>query len=83
MTASDNDLHLFLGRVEGKLDAVISQNVALASRIDKSESAAGDLRDRVTVLETRRSSLKEWAAHIMALAALLLGALPHIKEFIK
>lgn len=83
MTTSDYDLHLFLGRVEGKLDAVIASQTALASRLDKGESAHGELRDRVTVLETRRSSLKDWAAHLMALLALALGALPHVKEFLR
>ncbi len=83
MTTTDTDLHLILGRVEGKLDLVVSTQAAVAARLERNEHHHADLRDRVTVLETRRVSLREWVASVMSAIALAFAAFPHIRELFR
>jgi hypothetical protein len=62
MTSTDNDLHLFLGRVEGKLDAVITAQAGFTASLERERDARQSLADRVAAVEVRRTTLKEWWA---------------------
>lgn len=74
MTSTDNDLHLFLGRVEGKLDLLVSSQSAATEKI-------GSLSERVTSLEARRSAVKEWGAILVSLLAALAATYANLKGF--
>ena len=92
MTSSENtnyELHLFLGRVEGKLDAVITATASVSARVDKveaglaarldrieagvgqrldrSDSARQELAERLSVLEVRRVTVKDWWALLISI----------------
>lgn len=79
MSPTDNDIHLFLGRVEGKLDAVITTQASFTSTLERWDDRAAKLSERVTILETRRSVLKEWAALTLSVLATLAAVYANMK----
>jgi hypothetical protein len=67
-----NDHHtLLLGRVEGKLDAVIARFDRVDRRIDEVEDQIGAVLDRVSVLEN-------WRWYMLGLGAAASIVLPYI-----
>lgn len=67
MMASDNELHLFLGRVEGKLDAVITAQASFTARLEREADARQSLSDRLAALEVRRVTVKDWWALLVSI----------------
>lgn len=67
-----NENHtLLLGRVEGKLDAVIARFDRQDHRIDQIEDRIGEAEDRVSALEN-------WRWYLLGLAAAVAAVLPYI-----
>ena len=77
---NDNEIHLILGRVEGKLDSVLTNQTVFAIRISDVEKAIHPLSERIVILETRRSVVRDWIALAAAGAALLYSTWDHIKQ---
>jgi len=76
-----NELHLFLGRVEGKLDLLISNQTSLGERIAGVETSVSKANDRLTVLETRRTFGRESLALIISIMAASAAAFGQLKGF--
>jgi hypothetical protein len=67
-----NENHtLLLGRVEGKLDAVIARFDRQDRRIDEIEDRIGEVSDRVSTLEN-------WRWYLLGLAATASVILPYL-----
>lgn len=71
MTSTDNELHLFLGRVEGKLDSVIAAQTVISTRLDRVDGARQALSERLSVLETRRTTISDWWALVISVCTAL------------
>lgn len=63
------DIQFTLGRVEGKLDALIASSAGLTDYVHDLVEDQNKLHTRVTVLETRRSLFKEWGAVMISIAS--------------
>lgn len=82
MTSSDTDLHLFLGRVEGKLDAVIASQAGLSQRITANEATSTAHGERLAVLETQKSTAKHLAALVISVIAMIATVAEHLKGWL-
>lgn len=68
----NNENHtLLLGRVEGKLDAVIARFDRQDHRIDEIEDRIGDAEDRVSTLEN-------WRWYLLGIAGAAAFILPYL-----
>jgi hypothetical protein len=79
MTDPTNELHLFLGRVEGKLDAAIASLVSLGSHLSETDKAVARVSERVTVIESRLGFGRWLVPILISIAAVCATALDHLK----
>ena len=78
MTDSSNELHLFLGRVEGKLDAVISSQAGLSQRMSSQDAVLTSHAERIVTLETQKSSAKHVVALTISIFAVIASLFDHL-----
>lgn len=69
--ASDSDLMLLLGRVEGKVDALVNLQSSTTQRVETIEHRQVSVEHRVTAIEAKAAGSKAWLAHLMSVAALV------------
>lgn len=62
MQIDQSELTLMIGRLDGKLDAVLSAVAGHTEKISDMGEDLNKLHTRVTVLEARRGAFKEWVA---------------------
>jgi hypothetical protein len=64
-----NELHLFLGRVEGKLDAAIASLVALGTHVSETDKTVAKVSERVTIIEAKLESKRGLITILISIAA--------------
>lgn len=79
MEPTTNELHLFLGRVEGKLDSVLAAQSAFGERLAKMEWGHVKVAERLTTLETGSTLSKHWAALFISVISMVTVAADHLK----
>jgi hypothetical protein len=67
------DLHLMLGRIDGKLDMVLSQQVSHGGRLDNHDNHFSDLETRIAQLEARQDEKKTNRSFLMSVGALIVS----------
>ena len=71
----DQDLIMLIGRLEGKLDALVSLQTTQNERLGNLELRTASVETRVTVMETTSSSNRSWWASLTALLVAIVTAL--------
>ena len=71
----DQDLIMLIGRLEGKLDALVSLQPTQNERLGNLELRTASVETRVTVMETTSSSNRSWWASLTALLVAIVTAL--------
>lgn len=82
MTDSNTELHLLLGRVEGKVDLILLAQKTDRDRIDTLEEQQRKTAQKVTSLEAKATSAKTWVSSVISALALLFSGLTYFKEHI-
>jgi hypothetical protein len=70
-----NDLMLMLGRLEGKMDSMMTSLSTQTSRMDRIEQLQNALDSRVTTIEATKSTGRNWFGGIMSIIALALAVM--------
>jgi hypothetical protein len=79
---NNSDLLLGLGRVEGKVDSIVSALSAQTARLDRIEDHQKSFDQRVTILEAVRTTGKNWFAGIASITALALSLMGLVFELL-
>lgn len=78
------ELHLFLGRLEGKVDTLVNLHTTQAARIDAVEARMNAAEQRIVALESSSGTGRVWLTNILSGLAFLVSLGTLVKEiFIK
>jgi len=70
------------GRVEGKLDLVLTNQSMHVNRIEDLESRQRESETRLSIIETQRSTVKDLWGRLIAIGALLVSVANAIRSLI-
>jgi hypothetical protein len=73
------DFLVSLGRLEGKVDALLQHQTNTASRLDHVEKRQTETDLKVAGIEARGGASKDWKATLISLGALAISALGFLK----
>lgn len=66
----DNKLYLLLGKLDGKLDSLMTAATATSARVDDVEKRVLETEKSITTIKARHTYGKSWLSTIISVAAL-------------
>lgn len=77
------ELHLFLGRLEGKLDSLMTMHAGHTSRLEAVENRVAEIDRRVAAHDAHRKNSGFWLTTCVAVASAGFTGLAYVKDFFK
>jgi hypothetical protein len=72
---SNHDLYLLLGRLDGKVDTLVTLHSATQQRLDAIEQRLGHVEQDTASLKSSGTSSKTWTSNIMSVVAVIIAAI--------
>ena len=79
---NSNELHLLLGRVEGKIDMVLGQQSVHSARIDAQDKRLTDFEARLTAIETTGNLGRANKSLLLSVASVFIAGVALVKGWL-
>ena len=74
------DIHLLLGRLDGKMDMILSNQSSQSDRISHAEERLSDVETDVTKLKTHQASKTQFVSWMLSGIAVFISCIPFVKH---
>jgi len=80
----NSDLILLIGRVEGKVDTLVSMQASTTQRVDQIEARTSQLEQKMAATTATGTSASAWITSLISVGAVIVAlAIPFIESILK
>ena len=83
MEQNSPDIHLLLGRIDGRTEAISNHIAQHTERLNDIDTRQGKIEQRVSVVESRHSTAKTWITVLISAAAFGVALLTFFNEHLR
>jgi hypothetical protein len=81
---ANSDLILLIGRIEGKVDTLVSMQASTTQRVDQIETRTSQLEQKMAAATASGTSTSAWIGSLISVGAVLIAlAIPFIERLLK